>query len=91
MRKALMLSLICSPLAFVSTAEAGSYGKSCTSFTREKWAPLSAIERKLTVEGYTVRSAKIRNDCVEVYALDSSGTRVELFVDPATGAVVGRQ
>ena len=41
--------------------------------------------------GYKVQKGKIKNACGELYALDTNGKRIELFVDPSTGAIVGQE
>ena len=45
-----------------------------------------------TVEalGYKVHKSKLKNACGEVYATDKDGKRVELFVDPTNGQIVGQ-
>ena len=91
MRLSTILAAITAAIATATIACAGSLGKPCTSFPKDKWAPLSALEHKLKVEGFSVRSAKIKNACAEVYAIDSKGAQVELFLDPATGDIVARQ
>jgi hypothetical protein len=37
-----------------------------------------------------VQKAKLKNACGEIYALDKTGARVELFVDPTSGEIVGQ-
>ena len=41
--------------------------------------------------GYQVQKAKLKAACGEIYALDRNGARVELFVDPTSGQIVGSQ
>lgn len=41
-------------------------------------------------QGYTVQKGKIKNACGEFYARDKAGQKIELFIDPATGAIVGK-
>lgn len=91
MKRSIIIAALAATLATATTASAGSLGKPCTTFPKDKWAPLAALEHKLKVEGFSVRSSKIKNACAEVYALDSKGAQVELFLDPATGDIVGRQ
>jgi hypothetical protein len=51
---------------------------------------LAALHAKVEALGYTVRKAKIKNACGELYTTDKNGGRVELFVDPTNGDIVGR-
>ena len=37
-----------------------------------------------------VQKAKLKNGCGELYSLDKSGNRIELFVDPSSGKIVGQ-
>lgn len=72
------------------TAQAGSFGKPCTTTAESEWLKLSALEAKVVEQGYTVQKGKIKNACGEFYARDKAGQKIELFIDPATGAIVGK-
>jgi hypothetical protein len=48
------------------------------------------LQSKVEALGYAVRKGKLKNACGEFYATDKTGARVELFVDPTNGAVVGK-
>ena len=67
------------------SAQAGSYGKPCTTLPQDKWLSIEAIEKIVSDRGYKVAKSKIKGACAEVYARDSQGQRIELFLDPATG------
>lgn len=90
MRRSIITTLL-GVLALAPAASAGSLGKPCTSEPQAKWMPLPALEKKVAEQGFTVRSSKIKKACAEVYAIDAKGAQVELFIDPATGTIVGRQ
>lgn len=77
-------------LAFASSGHAGSLGRPCTAAPQSQWLSIDALQSKLEAQGYTIRSAKLKNACGEVYATDAQGTRVELFLDPTNGDIVGR-
>lgn len=76
-------------LALATTASAGSSSKPCTTEPSEKWMSLEAIQKIVKDHGYKVAKAKMKGTCAEVYALDTDGTRIELFIDPVTGNPVG--
>ncbi|HEY1361655.1 MAG TPA: PepSY domain-containing protein [Xanthobacteraceae bacterium] len=78
-------------LATASVAAAGSLGRPCTSEPQSTWLAMEALQSKVEALGYQVRNAKLKNACGEFYVTDKSGARVELFVDPTNGSVVGRQ
>jgi hypothetical protein len=73
-----------------TTAQAGSLGRPCTAAPQNLWLPLAALQAKVEALGYAVQKAKLKNACGELYATDKSGSRVELFVDPTNGEIVGR-
>jgi len=73
-----------------SSAMAESYGKPCTTEPKEKWMTIEAIEKLVKDHGYEVDKSKMKGTCAEVYARDKEqGTRIEFFIDPATGNPVG--
>jgi hypothetical protein len=71
-------------------AHAGSLGRPCTAAARSQWLSLDTIQSKLEGLGYKVQKAKFKAACGEFYAIDKDGGRVELFVDPTSGAIVGK-
>jgi hypothetical protein len=52
---------------------------------------LEALQAKVEALGYKVQKAKIKRACGEIYALDNNGARVELFVDPTSGQIIGQK
>ncbi len=85
---AVLLSVL-SAAGFSGAAQAGSFGKECTTEPQQKWMGLTAIEKIVTDHGYEVLKSKVKGSCVEIYARDKQGTRVEYFIDPVTGTPVG--
>jgi hypothetical protein len=77
-------------LGIASSAQAGSLGKPCTAAPQNQWLFLATLRSKVEALGYKVQQAKLRNACGELYALDKSGNRVELFADPTNGQIVGQ-
>jgi hypothetical protein len=78
-------------LGIVAAAQAGSLGRPCTSAPEAQWLSLDALKAKAEAAGYRVQKAKLKAACGEIYALDRNGARVELFVDPTSGQIVGTQ
>lgn len=77
-------------IALGSTAAlAEKSDKPCTTEPKDKWLKIEAIEKIVADHGYKVAKAKFENSCAEVYARDAAGKRVELFLDPVTGAPAG--
>ncbi len=90
MRKFVTVAAAAAILGTASLAQAGSLGRPCTDTGQDKWLTIEALQTKVEALGYTVRNAKLKNACGEFYVTDKAGARVELFVDPTNGAVVGR-
>jgi hypothetical protein len=89
----LKVSALAAAVAILSlggSAHAGSLGRPCTSAPENQWLSIQQLQAKVEASGYKVRNAKLRNACGELYALDKNGARVELFVDPTSGQVVGQ-
>ena len=61
-----------------------------TTAPQSQWLALDALQVKVEALGYKVRKGKLKKACGEFYATDKAGARVELFVDPTNGAIVGR-
>jgi hypothetical protein len=76
-------------LGMASSAQAGSLGKPCTAAPQNQWLSLEVLQSKVEALGYKVQKAKLKNACGELYTLDKSGNRVELFVDPTNGQIAG--
>lgn len=87
MKKILIATALLAGLSGAAFAE--SYGKPCTSVPKDKWLSIEAIEKIVADHGYQVGKSKIKGTCAEVYAKDTKGARVELFIDPATGNPAG--
>jgi hypothetical protein len=77
-------------LGTVAAAQAGTLGRPCTTAPQNQWLSLDALRGKVEALGYKVQKAKIAAACGELYAFDKNGGRVELFVDPTNGEIVGR-
>jgi hypothetical protein len=77
-------------LGMTSSAQAGSFGQPCTTAPQSQWLSVDELQRKVEGLGYRVQKAKLKQSCGELYARDKSGNRVELFVDPASGKIVGQ-
>ena len=77
-------------LGLATSAQASSLGKPCTAAAQSQWLSLEALQSKVEALGYKVQKAKLKNACGELYTLDKSGNRVELFVDPTNGQIVGQ-
>lgn len=89
MRKFAILTVAAMTIG-TAAAHADSLGKPCTSAPEAQWLPISQLQAKVEAQGYKVQKAKLKNACGELYTLDKNGNRVELFVDPTNGQIVGQ-
>ena len=55
---------------------------------KSKWMSVAAIKAKVTRMGYKVRKIEVDDGCYEAYAIDANGRRMEIYLNPATAAVV---
>lgn len=90
MRKIIILPAVAALLASAVVAQAGSLGRPCTAAPESQWLPLQTLQAKVEALGYKVQKSKLKSACGELYTIDKTGNRVELFVDPTNGEIVGK-
>jgi hypothetical protein len=91
MRKSVVLVTVGPTLGVGATAaEAESWGRPRTTAAESQLLSIGALQTKVEAQGYTVRKAKLKNACGELYTADKNGARFELFVDPTSGAIIGK-
>ena len=90
MNKITIFTVAAAILGTAVTAQAGSLGRPCTSAPATQWLSIDALQAKVEAQGYTVQKAKLKKACGELYTIDKNGKRVELFVDPTSGKIVGQ-
>jgi len=91
MRTLIMITAALATVGAVSTAQASSLGRPCTTAPQSQWLPLDALKAKAEAQGYKVQKAKIAKACGEIYALDPNNARTELFVDPTSGEIIAKE
>ncbi len=89
MRNIAILVTAAAVLGTASFAQAGSLGQACTKAPKDQWLSMEALQKKVEEVGFTVQKSKLKNDCAEFYVRAQPGTPMELFVDPATGTIIG--
>jgi hypothetical protein len=90
MMKVSIFAIAVAMLGLATPAQAGTWGQPCTSAPQNKWLSLTALEKRVAAQGYKVQKSKMKDTCGEIYTLDKDGKRVELFVDPTNGKIVGQ-
>jgi hypothetical protein len=59
--------------------------------TRAGWLSEAQVTQKLAEAGLKAGHIKIEHGRYEVYATDTAGVRVKVYVNPTTGAVIRRE
>jgi hypothetical protein len=77
-------------LAMTSSANASGFGRPCTTAPQSQWLSIEQLQAKVEAQGFTVKKARLKKACGELYTLDKNGQRAELFVDPTNGKIVGQ-
>jgi hypothetical protein len=90
MRKLALILAAASLTITAGIAQAGSLGRPCTSAPESQWLTMQALQAKVEALGYKVQKSKLKKACGEIYTIDKNGDRVELFVDPTSGEIVGK-
>ena len=81
--------LIAAVLFAVVAPGAAFASPNCPNVPRDQWMSDAAITEKAKELGYDVRSIKAEGGCLEAYAMDKDGKRVEVYFHPGTGEVIG--
>ncbi|MCL2308687.1 MAG: PepSY domain-containing protein [Proteobacteria bacterium] len=88
--KALATATVIAATVLVSSAHAKSLGRPCTSAPESQWLTKQELQTKIAALGYNVQKIKIDKGCAEFYTLGNDGSKIELFVDPTNGNIVGQ-
>jgi hypothetical protein len=87
MNKSIIIAAASMTIALVTPAFASNNNAYCGDISGQ-WMSKAAAKTKATQMGYDVRRIKRENGCYEVYAIGKNGTRMEIYMNPVTGAVV---
>jgi hypothetical protein len=76
-------------LACMAFCESALAEPKCTSEPKEKWISESEMKAKIASLGYQAKVFKVtKGNCYEIYGLDKTGKRVEIYFDPTNGKIV---
>jgi hypothetical protein len=93
MRRILTITAAVAAAAVIGFGAAGtqasSFGQPCTSAPESQYLSAGQLQAKAEAQGYTVSKTKIAKGCGEIYAFDKAGAKVELFMDPTNGTILG--
>lgn len=80
-------TLLASVLLCLGTTAALA-GPTC-NVPKAQWMKESDFKAQLEQQGYQIRTFKVtKGQCYEIYGLDKAGKKVEIYFNPATGAVL---
>lgn len=79
--------------AFANMAAADNDSLKCTDTAQSAWMSQDATKDLLKQQGYQeVRKIQVtEGNCYEVYAIDAQGDKVEVYLDPTDGSLVGKE
>jgi hypothetical protein len=76
-------------LAFMTMCGPAMAEPKCTSEPKDKWISESEMKSKVAGLGYQAKIFKVtKGNCYEIYGLDKSGKRIEIYFNPITGNIV---
>ena len=84
------LALAAAAPAFAGDDDWRRDGSSACRSGQDAWLSLGAVEEKLVAQGYSVREIEVDDGCYEVKVRSAEGARQELYLDPVSGEIVGR-
>jgi hypothetical protein len=86
--KPLLLLAVLAVLSTIGSLAHATGLATCDSGPQSGWQAQEALQKRLTDQGWQVRRIKVDGGCYEVYAIDSTGQRVEAYFHPVTLASV---
>lgn len=87
----LNLKLTLTSIALTLGASAAFAGPTC-KVPQDQWMKESDFKARMESQGYQIRTFKVSGGkCYEIYGLDKSGKKVEIYFDPSTGAELERK
>ena len=88
MRNIITIAAASLMIAAAIPAHASSEDVSCGQTASGQQLSAQAIKAKAAGLGYDVRNVKREGGCFEVHAISKKGARVEIYMNPVTGAVL---
>jgi hypothetical protein len=88
--KSILLSALLSGLAAPALADNDAI--TCSSADQATWMTKDAAKEATLKMGYKeVRKVKVSGgNCFEIYVISAEGKKMELYMDPVTGQIVGQ-
>ena len=81
------MKTLISAAALALLASTAIAGPTCNA-PEAQWMKEADFKAKLVAQGYQIKTFKVsKGKCYEIYGTDKAGKKVEIYFDPATGAV----
>lgn len=82
------MKTIATAAALILASAAAIAGPTC-KVPKESWMKESDFKARLEKDGYQIKTFKVsKGECYEIYGFDKAGKKVEIYFDPATGAIL---
>lgn len=82
------MKTLATTLLLAITSATAIAGPTC-KVPKESWMKESDFKARLEKDGYRIKTFKVtKGDCYEIYGFDKAGKKVEIYFDPATGAIL---
>ena len=82
------MKTIATAAALILASAAAVAGPAC-KVPKESWMKESDFKARLEKDGYQIKTFKVsKGECYEIYGFDKAGKKVEIYFDPATGAIL---
>ena len=95
MQRIVKVVAVTAALGIVALGAAGSVpdgpGRPCTTAPQNQYLPAAELQARAAAQGYRIDHISIGRTCAALRATGPGGTRVELFMDPASGTVVAKK
>lgn len=89
----LKLSAITASALFVTACGSPDSGTTqCTMEPKENWLDQEQFQESLKEQGYEINEFKVTDgNCYEIYGLDNSKQKVEIYFNPVDGSIVKQE
>lgn len=82
------MKTLLSAVALTLLASTAMAGPTC-NVPEAQWMKEGDFKAKLEAQGYQIKTFKVsKGKCYEIYGTDKAGKKVEIYFNPATGAVL---
>lgn len=89
MNKRLSLAASAAAIAVLASTTTAVWAGPTCQVPEAQWMKEGDFKAKIEAQGYQIKTFKVsKGKCYEIYGTDKAGKKVEIYFNPATGAVV---